>query len=62
MLKKLEIVTSLFPTDITKYVSISIYIHKTFVNLLSEKYGFDLIDFFWNSPFCFLIIVPEINT
>ena len=29
------------PTDITKYVSISIYIHKTFVNLLSEIYGFD---------------------
>ena len=27
------------PTDITKYVSTSIYIHKTFVNLLSEIYG-----------------------
>ena len=24
------------PTDITTYVSISIYIHKTFLNLLSE--------------------------
>ena len=29
------------PTDITKYVSIFMYIHKTFVNLLSEIYGFD---------------------
>ena len=29
------------PTDITKYVSISMYIHKTFVNLLSEIYDFN---------------------
>ena len=52
MLKILEIIISLFtisksveqlllaPTDITIHVSISIYIHKTFVNLLSEIYGF----------------------
>ena len=32
------------PMDITKYVSISIYIHKTFINLLPEIYCFDLID------------------
>ena len=31
------------PTDITKYTSVSIYIHKTFVNLLSKIYGW-LID------------------
>ena len=29
------------PKDITKYICMSIYIHKTFTNLLSEIYGFD---------------------